>query len=288
MGSGRYKKFGLLYGIVIILLFVMLLVFLFSGEGTGMGGMITFSPYPNPAFDSIFIILLTIGTAIVGAMIGGYLLAPLFLFAQKNTIGRNMVYGIQETSKSEKFKKAFIKSLFPALLALNFALMLSTNAPLQGLLLTEGIVESGMGEVMMISALFPIMGALCMGLFSPVWFLQDGGIVYSNKEKARITSDPLEIRSVGGWYLYILKGYAGISVIVNFYTFLSNLLSTQTSFGGQNMLLLIIWPVMPFLIAFLYMPGIMVLDMTYEKRRKFMINMAEKLGITQKVERLTF
>jgi hypothetical protein len=228
------------------------------------------------------------GTATIGSILGGYILAPLFLVAQKNTVGRKMVYGIQESSRPEKFKKAYINSFFPALLALNFSLIMSDNVTLQGLLVQAemlGPSSSSMVPIILISALFPLMGAIGMGLFSPVWFLQDAGIVYSNKEKVKGTSEPLEIRSVGGWYLYILKGYAGIAVIWSFYTFLSEIINSGAS---DSVMFLIMWPIMPFMLAFLYMPGIIALDMTYEKRKQFTIKIAGKLGITQKVEPLSF
>lgn len=284
MGTGRYKKISMIYVIVIVLLIAAAIVL--SGNQRSQG-IITFSPVENMTFDIIYLILLTMGTVIIGSILGGYVLAPLFLMAQKNTIGRKMVYGIQESSRPEKFKGAYMKSFFPALLALNFSLMLSDNVALQGLLIQAEAVGTGgsMISIMLISALFPLMGAIGMGVFSPVWFLQDAGIVYSNKEKVKGTSEPIEIRSVGGWYLYILKGYAGIAVIVSFYTFLSEIINSGAT---DSVMFLIIWPFMPFMLAFLYMPGVIALDMTYEKRKQFTIKVAEKLGITQKVEPLSF
>ena len=283
MGTGRYKKISMIYVIVIVLLVVMAIV-ITAIQGTTRG-IVRFSPVENMTFDGIFLVLLTMGAVIVGSILGGYILAPLFLFAQKNTVGRKMVYGIQESSRPEMFKKAYMKSFFPALLALNFSLMVSDNVVLQELLIEPGSVGSTMASIMLISALFPLMGAIGMGIFSPVWFLQDAGIVYSNKEKVKGTSDPIEIRSVGGWYLYILKGYAGIAVIVSFYTFLSEIIDAGET---DNVLFLIMWPIMPFMLAFLYIPGIIAVDMTYEKRKQFVIKTAEKFGITQKVEPLTF
>ena len=146
-------------------------------------------------------------------------------------------------------------------------------------------VGTKFAPIMMISALFPLMGAIGMGVFAPVWFLQDGGIVFSNTEKVKDKAEPTEIRSVGGWYLYILKGYAGISVIISFYTFLSEFMATnEIGGGGMEIVFMIIWPIMPFLLAFIYMPGIAVLDMIYEKRKRYVVNLAGKMGITKKVE----
>ena len=81
--------------------------------------------------------------------------------------------------------------------------------------------SSGDEQVAMVTllALLALMTGISMGIFSSVWFLLDAGIVYTNKEKVKDLAQPTEVRSVGGWYNYLLKGYAGISVILSFYAF---------------------------------------------------------------------
>ena len=75
----------------------------------------------------LFAIFWTIG-AILGALLFGYLLGPFFLFMHKNTIGRNMTYGIQDNPEPEKLRW-MTKCIFPSLMAINFSLMfvLSVN-----------------------------------------------------------------------------------------------------------------------------------------------------------------
>ncbi len=45
---------------------------------------------------------------------------------------------------------------------------------------------------------------------------------------------------------------------------------------------------MPFLFTFMLIPGIVVVDITFERRKRYMLKKAEKMGITQKVEAPTF
>ena len=82
----------------------------------------------------------------VGALIGillGFLLTPLFLIVHKKIIGRNLIYGIQERPEPEKFKGTF-KAFFPALMALNFALIYVFNPTVQDLLkITADLVLHG-------------------------------------------------------------------------------------------------------------------------------------------------
>ena len=119
-----------------------------------------------------------------------------------------------------------------------------------------------------------------MALFSPAWFLQDSGIVYTNKEKVRNTTKPIELKSVGGWYIGFLKGYTGISVIITFYSFVIELLSQLTGdqFHFSIPLFLLLLPILLCLWA---MPAILLFELTREKRRKFVLKWANKLDITE-------
>lgn len=51
-------------------------------------------------------------------------------------------------------------------------------------------------------------------MFAGAWTLYEAGIGYSNKEKVKDKGVFIETRSVGGWYLQFLKGYAGIGVLL--------------------------------------------------------------------------
>jgi hypothetical protein len=289
MELDRYKKLGIRFLIIIIPAIILLAIFGGVGsQGPAAQGILSYSPFSNTGTDSAFLILLTVLTAIIGGVYGGYILSSLFFIAHKKTIGRKMIFGIQEKSKSEVFKKAYIKAIFPALLALNLCLIFATNDTVQKLVVHSNLHGEKLIIIFAISGLFPLMGGIAMGIFSPVWFLQDAGIVYTNKKKVEGFSDPTEIRSVGSWYMYLLKGYAGISVIINYYTFLSEVMNAMGDVGPSMIIFFVIWPIMPFFLAFLFIPGIIALDMTFEKRRAFMLKKAEKMGITEKVEEPTF
>ncbi len=121
----------------------------------------------------------------VGAIIGilfGYLLAPLFLFIHKRVIGPKMTYGIHrlQDPNPEKFK-GLLKGFFPALMALNFAIMFSSYPAVSNLLFSSNTpsgdpVYTILGVVIVLS----LTSGIALALFSPVWFLLDSGIIYSN------------------------------------------------------------------------------------------------------------
>jgi len=285
----RYK-IGISFIVIITPLMIMVAIL---GGGSGSGGVMSqglfiYSPFGGSGVDGALMFVLTILTSIIGGVLAGFILSPLYIFAHKNTIGRKMIYGIQEKSKSEVFKKAYAKAIFPGLMTLNLCLIFGADPTVQALVIKPALVGNNMAMMIAVAGLFPLMGGISMGIFSSVWFLQDGGIVYTNKEKVEGFSDPTEVKSLGSWYLYLLKGYAGISVIFSYYIFLSTLLSTMQGFGPESIVFLTIWPMMPLVIAFIFVPAMIALDVTFEKRRAYVITVAGKLGIKDKVKEPEF
>jgi len=99
-------------------------------------------------------------------------------------------------------------------------------------------------------------------------------------EKVRNTTNPIEIRSVGGWYMGFMKGYAGISVIITFYSFVVELLNqiTPEQFHFSIPLFLLL---LPLLLSLWAIPAVLLFELTREKRRKFIWKWANKLDITK-------
>ena len=207
----------------------------------------------------------------VGPIIGflfGYLLSPLFLVVHKITIGRKMSYGVEEIQdpNPDKFK-GLLKGFFPALMSLNFAIIVAGTSWGVNILTTPTYTIDD--TVLIIMIMLAITPGIAIAVFSPVWFLQDSGIVYSNQRKVKSRRIALEVRSVGGWYLYILKGYAGLSVIFSFYTIISDFIIAGTEFGSFIVQLLL-----PVLISLFIIPTLIILDITWEQRRKYVLKWA--------------
>ncbi|HEY0089606.1 MAG TPA: hypothetical protein VGB37_12230 [Candidatus Lokiarchaeia archaeon] len=216
----------------------------------------------------------------------GYVTAPIYLFVHKYLIGHKMVYGINQRQRPEKFKKNF-RGFFPTLMAFNFAIVLTPI--LSKYLLTSEMIARGPPEttfwaflVIAILILGPITG-----IFAGSWFLNDAGIGYSNMKKVKDTDDFIEIRSVGGWYLYFLKGFAGIGVIFSFYLLITNFLSDIGALGKSSSdYWLEIFMVIPIPIygTLAILPTIVILDLISNQRKKFILRIAKKMGINNPLE----
>jgi hypothetical protein len=142
-------------------------------------------------------------------------------------------------------------------------------------------------QILTLVFLFPIASGIGIVVFSATYFLIDSGIEYTNKKRKKVLrgSFPTEVRSVGGYYLSFLKGYTGISVVISL---IALIYSYFSAIGGLSptiyIINLITWPFIPFVIALFMVPVSMLQDLTYNRRKKYTLKWAEKLGIRGPLE----
>jgi len=113
---------------------------------------------------------------------------------------------------------------------------------------------------------------ISMGLFTAVWILMDTGLVYTTKEETSESMEPIETRSAGGWYMSILRGYAGVGAIFGFYTFAM----TSLSYGSVHISIPIFLLAMPFILMIMAAPGLVVFDILIERRTEKTRKLAQK------------
>ena len=276
----RYKKWLIIWIIFIVLFCTMLVI------NAGLLG--TLEVYDvltnNLAIDTAIIFLSIPIACIIGFIIGGYLFTPLFMFIHKKILGRNLVYGIKEMRRPKEFKGAFLSSLFPALLAFNIGILLSDEIIIQEFIFADTfmLAENALLQILTLLFLFPIASGIGIGVFSATYFLLDSGIEYTNKNQKKVLrgSFPTELKSMGGFYLYYLKGYAGISVIISL---VKLIISFFSMLEGLSLAIYIInvmvWPIIPFVITLFMIPVNIIQDLTYERRKRFTLKWAEKFNI---------
>jgi hypothetical protein len=248
--------------------------------GGGGGSRILTSPFQSPVYDGLFIFYMISIISIVFGLLMGYVLGPVFLYIQKKFIGRKMVYAIVDKPHDKPFKRAIFKAFFPALLTLNISLILINNESIR--FLVTGSIDPDITYLYTaLIALFYIAAGIALGLFSPIWFLLDSGIVFMKKEDIGINP---EILNIGRGYSNILKGYAGISVLLTFYLFIIEVASQPGVFNQPvDFISLVGVPLFPFVIAFYIIPAIIIIDATIERRKKYILKIASKMGIVKNI-----
>jgi len=230
-------------------------------------------------------------SALIGGLVGGYFLAPAFLFIHKNILGSKLLYGIQDRPQPQAFKK-MMRGYYPALLAVNINSIILFSAPwILDLILNKELMELGglvYSRIYVPGFLVLLMFTIGLGtlVFSPTWFLTDAGIVYSNEERVAGTDQPVEGRTVGGRFTDFLRGYAGIGVVFSYIQFLSVYASEQTIPPNpvDIVVFLMFFLGLPIFLLIAVIPSLILLDITREHRIRFVRNFAEKRGITDFVK----
>lgn len=217
----------------------------------------------------------------------GYIMGPLYLLLHKVTIGRRMTYGFSSPATSEDATfRQLGRGFFPGLVAISFATMLIPY--LSNLVLYDYVVNWGSAEVVFFTFIVSLIftTALAAIIFAGVWSLNDARLVYSNQAKVLEAGGIIEIRSVGGWFQQLLKGYAGISVIFTYLVIITEFWNSMQGVSDPLSLILLgaIMVPIPVYAALAVLPTIVVLDLLKNHRTSFMFNMAKKLGITEEIK----
>lgn len=273
----EFKKYKNALLIFLIYLGVISFFVLIAGENP----MSPFIPGDTMKTEIVVVYLISF---ILGPIIGvllGFVFGPIFLFIQKKILGRKMNYGIQERPPEKEFKK-LLRTFFPALMALNFAMLLAGSSLIEDIVAPTGDISTGIHPIVVIAMLmFTVI--ISFAIFAGIWFLLDSGLMYTNKDKDSESDQPIETRSVGGFFLDLIEGYAGISVAIVFYEIaISNLQyqKTQEDFIG---VVLFLFPI-PFFIMMASIPSIILLDIIRKQRITYMRKIAKSYGIIEHIE----
>ena len=162
---------------------------------------------------------------IISIIISGviYIITPwlsiLFWKGHKLLTRGNTVYLIQGSNMQVTESMQFRRLLLPAFITLGFSSALVNIENFANLIfVSESFRELAReGETLIFSLsiffILLLIASIIMIIITPIWLLQDGGILSERKSKGR---SPSEIESVGSWYMKLLKGFASISTIIGY------------------------------------------------------------------------
>ncbi|UCD00825.1 MAG: hypothetical protein JSV23_08040 [Promethearchaeota archaeon] len=285
----KYRNLLIIYVIYIIFWIIIVGILSVLIKPTARIALTRFSPSGDLLLELglIFIIILPL-SALIGLIIGGYLITPIILYLHKKIYGSKKYYGIQFEPRLDKIK-IFSKSFFPVLMAINLSFIFLTPPVLESIvsdtLLTAfnllfHILTRFFGEIILLTL---TLGLATM-FFSSVWFLKDSGIIYSNKKKIVNSNELIVLRSIGDWYQTILRSYAGIAAIITYILVVQDFFTRYIENFGvpenvYNIPSLILWLGLPFYLAISLIPALIVNDLIKKKRIKFVRKIGEKLGI---------
>jgi len=285
MGISKYKVPLILISVILIFLVIMITMQSIIGV-TDTSLFFNFIPGINGVQQTIVILALYFVVGTLGTIVGGYLFAPIFLTIHKKIFGKKRIYGIEERPEPEKFSDTS-RSLMPALMTISISTILSpflTNIFLSSTILSGGF--DAISTILSIIIISLVLLGLVTGIFQGVWFILDTGIIYSNKNEVEGTRESVEIKTVGGYFKSFLEGYAGIGVFIAFFEIIYGVILLNLASGDMfnTVFSAVFLAIIPLILAIGSIPGLIIMDIKKEHRKNYMISIANKLEITDKVE----
>jgi len=237
----------------------------------------------------VFVLILPI-SGIIGTFLGGYILAPIIMVFHKSFYRSTKFYGIQSESNNKKVR-LLRSSTYAVLMAINLSFYFLTPEIISVIL--DANVISDLTVALKIPVFLRLLGQTILLiftfgastlLFSPVWLLKDSGIIFTTKEKVENSNESILIKSIGEWFQTLLKGYAGIGVILTYTLVILESVTLYISNIGQpgnilNVPSLILWLGLPFYLIFSTIPAVIVHDLIKKRRVNYIRKIAEKIGI---------
>jgi hypothetical protein len=255
------------------------------------------SGFGDQAFNNLLMPL----TIILGGLVGGLLFVPIYLGVHRLIYKRSRNYGFLDHQVTPSLSRWFRRGILPTLFAVYVSMTLANimvdtlGEPFLSLIFAETIdlvVEDIITLKIMLWGITGLVATfICCALVVPTWFLDDAGLLTSNVQ----IDNPLDtvpnqlpnISGVGFWYARLLKGFAGIAVIILYITTLTEsiILSWQyfLMFGLSELPYLIVnllmFPLYPIIILCLSLPLLMILDYFAQSRQRYVKRIGEWMGI---------
>ncbi len=291
----RYRNLIIIYIFYIIFWIILASIMrsIIFPEGTPIA-LTNFIPVDDVLVELVlvFVIFLPI-SGIIGALLGGYILSPLIMILHKFLYRSKKYYGIQYESEDKKIR-LLSSGFYPVLMAVNLSFIFLTPEIISTIL--EADVISNFAAPLAaskISVSVRLLGQIILliftfgastSLFSPIWLLKDSGIVFATKEKVENSNEMLLIKSIGEWFQTLLKGYAGIGVILTYFFVIFDSVTRFINNMGVpgntlNVPSLFLWLGLPFYLVFSMIPAVILHDALNKRRLSYVRKIADRIGI---------
>ncbi|MCP4763786.1 MAG: hypothetical protein GY870_18590 [archaeon] len=254
------------------LLILPVTYFILSAILTSMTSFEDFEPFNmtlthNFSIDTIILLFGLMISPILSIYVGVYFLIPLICSAHIKMKKKKGQYFKNVELQKKNFTDYFNKIRYPILLTINFGLIFSAIPFVHDVILTPEMVSGSefvFNQIQVITFLFPLLSFLGVLFFIPHYILKDTGIYYSKTiQKDNITIISNTAPMTDG-YSKIIKGYTGISVLINFVSLIISIALVRSE--GSNLgLLLSGWLTMPISIGILLIPSMVFLNTQYPK-----------------------
>jgi hypothetical protein len=285
---------------VIVILSPSLIIALLAPGAVPTGDRLVGFPFGGLSafWDGLLDYLLLPLVILVGGLVGGVLLTPLYLLIHWMVYGRSRFYGFVKVRKPPSMFRWLRRAVLPSLFGVQVGLFLATelvNAGAAGLVVSPPLVFGApqVTQILLTWTYTLLIGLpVTFALVTPTWVLDDAGLVTSNVPLKPSgdgeEADLPQVSGVGIWFSRLLKGYAGIAVVLSY----AAVMTGATVQAWQILLYnpaelpfflggVITLPLMPVYLMFLSLPLIMVFDRMRGWIQRYVRRIGKRLAITK-------
>jgi len=269
------KRFKIPFLVSIILIFLIL--FLQFGFPFLQGGDLKGDKIPIIPGEGFIDLLISISIPFIFMFISLFIGPALNLFfIVLHRLVRLNKYDYFKISYKKKMpgRTILLRAIFPGLLAVNVAIYLSLYGTLNPLFVAQqGSDVQNLPIV--IEWMSIIIGApIASIIVIPLWMLDSSGLMCAKKIETYNRPVSPDIESVGRFYKKLLKGFIGISTIINYSLILYQFFTKTSDFSS-----IIIVFIDPVVIIFTFVPISLLVEIRAPKNNNRMDSYFEKLDI---------
>ncbi len=274
----KNKKFLIIYTVIVSLTAINMAIVSISSYP-----QMKYIPFNNFFLEWMYNLVFLSMIAVILGFSMGYILSPLLLFAHKKIIGRKYDFGLLNIQDTTNTKRKFLRGIYPVLMAMNLSVSISENLDIRSIMVVTTPVEGVSAGINTFLYFIPLILILSVAIFTAVWFLDETKIIYTNLNPEGMDGR-IEVKSVSGYFGSILKGYTGLTTIIVLGRLIIEFaIYSYTTGHYGNFFFIVMYPILPFAFCFLISPIFVLLDKYRNKRTKYLLKRANKLGITKQL-----
>lgn len=300
MGSTYVKALLVFILAVIVIVSPSLIIVVLVPGAVPMGDRLVGFPFGGLSafWDGLLDYLLLPLVVLVGGLVGGVLLTPLYLLVHWLVYRRSRFYGFVRVRRPPSVLRWLRRAILPSLFGVQAGLFLAIGLVAgggAGLVVWPPLVAGGspVWQILLTWTYTLLLGLpITFALVTPTWLLDDAGLVISNvplkPSAGGEEADLPQVSGVGTWLSRLLKGYAGIAVVLSYASIMTGAMTEAWQILLYNPAELafflgdlIIFPLMPVYLMFLSLPLIIVFDRLRGWIQRYVRRLGKRLAIAK-------
>lgn len=211
-------KWGVFVIIIEEVTIITLMILLFVGLGaiSAIGTLPPITKLMNNFFLDIILIMILLPLYVIISAGISNLFLPIFIKIIKKRHGKGQALVRIKVEGQTSIKSSFIKSLYPALMAVSIAMVIAPFRNYLGFIFSPEILSPILPSVLFIMLFAFMLVPATTFIFNLLWSLNASGLFIIRKGQSDKPDENSYVQNTGNFFLTYLKGFTGIGTIFSY------------------------------------------------------------------------